>query len=195
LPDNIFPIFYLIGLIVYSAIRVWYEMKYWQDRKSIFRTEGFITGLLIYLAPLAMLMPLLYMFTSWLDFANYDLPTWTGWVGTAIFALGLWLLWRSHADLGHNWSITTEIKKEQTLTTNGVFKYIRHPMYAAYWLWGIAQALLIQNWIAGLTYLAFFIPLYLLRVPREERMMLEQFGEEYRLYINRTGRIIPRPRR
>lgn len=195
MPDNIFPIFYLIGLIVYSALRVCYEMKYLRERKSIFRTEGIIMGLLVYLALLAMFMPLLYIFTSYLNFANYILPTWTGWAGTAIFTLGILLLWKSHADLGRNWSITTEIKKEHTLITNGVFRYIRHPMYAAYWLWGIAQTLLIQNWIAGLTYLAFFIPLYLLRVPREERMMLEQFGEDYRLYINRTGRIIPRFRR
>jgi len=170
-------------------------MKYLRERKSIFRTEGIIMGLLVYLALLAMFMPLLYIFTSYLNFANYILPTWTGWAGTAIFTLGILLLWKSHADLGRNWSITTEIKKEHTLITNGVFRYIRHPMYAAYWLWGIAQTLLIQNWIAGLTYLAFFIPLYLLRVPREERMMLEQFGEDYRLYINRTGRIIPRFRR
>jgi len=63
-------------------------------------------------------------------------------------------------------------------------------MYAAHWLWGIAQALLLQNWIAGLAFLASFIPLYLLLVPREEQMMLEYFGEEHRLYMNRTGRVI-----
>jgi len=65
-------------------------------------------------------------------------------------------------------------------------------MYAAHWLWGIAQALLLQNWIAGLAMLASFLPMYLHRVPREEQMKLEQFGEEYRLYMNRTGRLIPR---
>jgi protein-S-isoprenylcysteine O-methyltransferase Ste14 len=36
-----------------------------------------------------------------------------------------------------------------------------------------------------------FVPFYLLRVPKEEKMMLEQFGQEYRQYISRTGRIIP----
>jgi len=65
-------------------------------------------------------------------------------------------------------------------------------MYAAHLLWGIAQALLLQNWIAGLSMLVFFLPVYLYRVPHEEQMMLEHFGEEYRSYMNRTGRIIPR---
>jgi protein-S-isoprenylcysteine O-methyltransferase Ste14 len=34
--------------------------------------------------------------------------------------------------------------------------------------------------------------MYVLRVPREEQMMLEQFGEAYRMYMNQTGRVIPR---
>jgi len=33
--------------------------------------------------------------------------------------------------------------------------------------------------------------MYVLRVPREEQMMLEQFGEAYRVYMNQTGRVIP----
>jgi len=54
---------------------------------------------------------------------------------------------------------------------------------------------LLQNWIAGPSMLAVFLPFYLLRVPHEERMLLAHFGEEYRSYVNRTGRIIPRLRR
>jgi protein-S-isoprenylcysteine O-methyltransferase Ste14 len=65
-------------------------------------------------------------------------------------------------------------------------------MYASEWLWGIAQALLLQNWVAGWASLALFTPLYGWRMPREERMMLDRFGEEYRAYINRTSRVVPR---
>ena len=68
-------------------------------------------------------------------------------------------------------------------------------MYAAHWWWAIAQILLLQNWIAGLSLLVSFLPLYLVRVPREERMMLEQFGQEYRIYMSRTGRLFPRFRK
>ena len=190
--DNIFPVFYLIGLVVGSVTRAWYGKKYRQDRTAIFRREGIAVGLLASLWGLAILLPLVYMFMRWLDFAGYALPVWAGWVGAATFVIALWLLWRSHADLGRSWSVTVEIKERHALVTNGIFRYIRHPMYAAHGLWGIAQALLIQNWLAGLASLVVFLPLYLLRVSCEERMMLEQFGEEYRLYMNRTGRVIPR---
>jgi protein-S-isoprenylcysteine O-methyltransferase Ste14 len=68
-------------------------------------------------------------------------------------------------------------------------------MYAAHLLWAIAQGLLLENWLAGWTFLVVFVPLYLLRVPKEEQLMLERFGEHYRQYMNRTGRIIPRLRK
>jgi protein-S-isoprenylcysteine O-methyltransferase Ste14 len=55
----------------------------------------------------------------------------------------------------------------------------------------LGQALLLQNRIAGWASLVLFMPLYLLRVPREERMMLERFGDAYRDYMSRTGRIVP----
>ena len=156
------------------------------------RREGPVVLLLSLLWGIAILLPFLHMFSPWLRFADYHLPVWAGIIGIVIFAFSLWLLWRSHADLGRNWSITLEIQQKHSLVTHGVFSYIRHPMYAAHLLWGIAQGLLIQDWIAGLAALALLVPLCFLRVPREERMMLEQFGEEYQHYITRTGRIIPR---
>jgi protein-S-isoprenylcysteine O-methyltransferase Ste14 len=64
-------------------------------------------------------------------------------------------------------------------------------MYASTLLWGIAQALLLQNWIAGSGGLVSFLLLYLVRLPREELMMLDHFGDEYRAYWARTGRVLP----
>ena len=190
--ENLSPISYLTGLIVGSFIRAWYVRKYKQDRKAIFREEGFVVGILASLWGIAILLPLLYIFTRWLSFADFALPTWIGWVGVVTFTSALWLLWRSHADLGRNWRVTTEITDGHKLVTSGVFRYIRHPMYSAHFLWGIAQALLIHNWIAGLASLVVMLPMYLLRVRREEHMMLEQFGKQYRIYMKHTGRIIPR---
>jgi len=190
--ENLFPVSYLNALIVGSFIRAWYVRKYKQDRKAIFREEGIIVGLLASFWGVAILLPLLHIFTRWLGFADFDLPVWGGWFGVVTFTAALWLLWRSHTDLGRNWRVTTEITERHKLVTGGVFKYIRHPMYSAHFLWGIAQVLLIHNWIAGLASLIVMLPMYLLRVRREERMMLDEFGEQYRLYMKQTGRIFPR---
>ena len=189
--DGIFRVLFFVRVIAESAIRVVYTRRH-KLRGTAFRRERGLGGLVAALPSLGtFIIPLLYVLTSWLDFADYRLPTWAGWLGVAVFAASAWLLWRSHADLGLNWLPTLQIREGHALVTDGVFRHIRHPMYAAHWLWAIAQPLLLHNWIAGLSMAASMLPLYLVRVPQEERMMLDNFGEEYRLYMGRTGRVIP----
>ena len=193
--ESVFRVYFLIGLIANDLLFAVDARRMKQNRVIDDRKTGLEFPLSI-LAFLGMqVIPVLYVLTSWLDFADYHLSTWAGLVGAAIFTVALWLYWRSHADLGRNWSPLLQIKGGHSLVTHGVYQYIRHPIYAADWLWGIAQALLLQNWIGGLAALASMLPVYLFRVPREEQMMLEHFGEEYRLYMSRTGRVIPRLRR
>ncbi len=189
--DNIFEFIWLTGFVTGSVIRATHRRKI-KHSKITANHETRPDVLLLVLAGIGMIViPLFYLLTPWLEFADYYLPEWAGWIGTAIFVIALWLLWFAHSNLGHNWSAKLEIKEDHLLITKGVYRYIRHPMYAAHWLWGIVQVLLLKNWIAGLAFLVFFIPLYFLRVPLEEQMMLEHFGEEYRSYMKRTGRIIP----
>jgi protein-S-isoprenylcysteine O-methyltransferase Ste14 len=190
--DSIFEVIWLIGFIVGSVIRAVYARRPKKDEITVNRNTR-LERLLLFLSSLGLIvLPFFYVFSPWLDFADYHLPTWAGWFGVAIFAFALWLLWKSHVDLGRNFTPTLQLKEKHTLVTHGVFRYTRHPIYAAHGLWSIAQALLLQNWIAGLSMLVFFLPLYLVRVPNEEKMMLEHFGEEYRVYTDKTGRLIPR---
>ena len=187
-----FKIAYVVGLIVGSVIRGVYTKPYRKltvsdDRKSA------TDVLLLTLSSLGLfVLPVLYLVTSWFDFADYALPSWAGWMGVALFAAALWLLWRSHADLGRNWTPTLQVLEDHTLVTDGVFGVIRHPMYAAHLLWGLAQVLLLHNGIAGPSMLATMLPVYLYRAPREEQMMLDHFGEAYRAYVECTGRLLPR---
>lgn len=195
MPNRIFGFIFLGGLVATTAIRLPYGRRHRRPRVAQRRGEPVVVSLLMALWGLAQIAAVLRVLTPWLTFADYRMPTWTGVVGAAVYVAGLWLLWRSHTDLGRHWSPTLEIKDGHALATDGVYGLIRHPMYAAHWLWVIAQPLLLQNWIAGPPALAVFLPLYLLRVPREERMLLDHFGNAYRSYMNRTGRLIPRLRR
>ena len=111
--------------------------------------------------------------------------------GVACLAVGLWLFYRSHADLGTNWSITLEVREQHRLVTQGVYRRIRHPMYLALFVYSIGQAFAIPNWVAGPSYLVAFAILFALRVGAEERMMLERFGDAYAAYMARTKRLVP----
>lgn len=136
--------------------------------------------------------PLIYLFSDLIDFANYQLCIWSQVLGTMVFLPGLWLLWRSHSDLGANWSPTVERYAEHTLITEGVYTRIRHPMHTAHFLWGAAQCLLLGNWIAGPSLLVSFTALYLNRVGKEEALMHELFGKQYGEYTSRSGRLLPK---
>jgi protein-S-isoprenylcysteine O-methyltransferase Ste14 len=137
-------------------------------------------------------IPLIYVFSPWLDFANYHLPGWAGWVGVGILACGILVLRSAYARLGANWSPKLDVREGQHLVTEGIYSHIRHPIYAGMWLWSVSQPLVIQNWIAGWAMVIVFLPLYFVRVPREEAMLLGRFEERYREYVRRTGRIMPR---
>lgn len=180
-----------MGFITGFVIRKIYTVRY-RKSESIRKYKSIVDIILLSAAGLAMISPFFFIFTALLDFADYRLPGWLGWMGTAVFTMALLLLWRSHADLGRNWSAILQIKQEHSLVTNGVYRHIRHPMYAAHLLWAIAQGLLLQNWLAGWAFLVVIVPLCLIRIPKEENLMLEQFDEQYRQYISRTGSLIPR---
>jgi protein-S-isoprenylcysteine O-methyltransferase Ste14 len=104
------------------------------------------------------------------------------------------LFWRSHSDLGQNWSISLELRKGHQMVTRGVYGPVRHPMYAAILLWDIGQGLLIENWLAGWSALVTFVVMCVLRIPREEQMMCASFGDTYHVYMRKTGRLFPRLR-
>jgi protein-S-isoprenylcysteine O-methyltransferase Ste14 len=188
-------ILYFLALLAQVVIRIPHEQRRRKTRMAVERVYTLERALVSLLFVGIVFAPAIYASTSLLDRANYRLPPEAqrsvGGVGAMLMTLAIWLFWRSHADLGRNWSPSLQLREGHELVTEGVYRYVRHPMYASEWLWSIAQALLLQNWVAGWAGLALFTPLYVLRVPREEQMMLDRFGAEYRSYMNRTGRIVP----
>ena len=148
------------------------------------------TGLLV-LAWIGFFMPLIWLASPVFSFAEYPLRPGPLVAGVICLVIGLWLFYRSHADLGTNWSITLEVREQHQLITQGVYRRIRHPMYLALLLYSVGQALVITNWVAGPANLIAFAILLALRVRAEERMMFEGFGDEYAAYSARTKRLIP----
>jgi protein-S-isoprenylcysteine O-methyltransferase Ste14 len=183
---------YLVGLIVYIAIRGVFGGRTKSNEKLVSRVDiqdRVLVGV-VFLGNI--ILPLLYIFTPWLGFADDSFPWFVPWCGALLMLFGLWLFWRAHVDLGLNWSITLEMRQGHELIKRGVYRRIRHPMYTAIFLVALAQAFLLSNWLAGWGGFVSFGLLYLARVPREEKMMLDFFGEQYRSYMEETGRLFPK---
>jgi len=182
---------FLIGFVVYVVIRGIFKQRVKGYPMMIRRVDALEKALLLILIPGALLFPLVYLFTHWLAFADYRLPSMVHSFGLVLMIAALWLFWRSHVDLGLNWSQSLEIREGHQLVTHGVYQSVRHPMYASIWLWCMAQGLLLENWLAGWYALVAFGLMYLVRTPREERMMCEVFGQHYRDYMERLAGFCP----
>ena len=160
--------------------------------KVVKSRKGPLEILLLTLAWIGFFVPLIWVASPVLAFADYPLRPVPFIAGILCLALGLWLFGRSHADLGTNWSITLEVREKHQLVTQGIYRHVRHPMYLALLLYSVGQALALPNWVAGPSYGVTFALLFALRVGPEERMMLEEFGKDYEVYMARTKRLVPR---
>ncbi len=83
------------------------------------------------------------------------------------------------------------IKKSQKLVTGGPYQWVRHPMYSWFGLSGLATFLITANGLVGIVFLVYGLVAAWM-AGAEESNLIEQFGDEYRAYRQRTGRFLPR---
>jgi len=108
-------------------------------------------------------------------------------VMVAMVPLFYWLF----SSLGKNITPTVSIRKTHTLVTSGPYRWIRHPLYTFGSIWILAIAAAAANWFIFLLGILTFIPLAM-RTPLEEQQLLEKFGEDYRDYMQKTGKYLPK---
>ncbi len=181
-----------LGLLaVFLAIRGVYTRRM-RRAKAVSRADVGDRVLIVLVGLGQVFLPFVYAAKHVLAFADRPQPAACVALGAVSMVAGLWLFWRSHADLGDSWSITLELNADHRLVTQGLYRVVRHPMYASFLVLGLGQALLVANWIAGLSGIAALALLIVRRLPREEAMMIEQFGDEYRDYRRRVGAVVPR---
>lgn len=185
----------LLAMRVYFMIRVRISgERLLPDKGAVAREGGrgvFMVRVVGFIALLAFLV-MYFLGAAWIGAFSFPLPGWLRWAG---FALGLVsvLFWTwTQVTLDTQWSAQLQLTKGHHLVTRGPYARIRHPLYTAMLGWCAALSLLTANWI--------FVAVFLLligglvwRVPREEAMMIEAFGDDYRAYIQRTGRFFPKP--
>ena len=180
----------LVGTIAMIVIQA-PHMRRSVGIKVVKSRRGPLEVALMALVMVGLFLPLHWVRRSVPAFAEYPLGPTPFTAGILCLALGLWFLYRSHADLGTNWSSTLKVREKHQLVTQGVYCRIRHPMYLAFLLQAFGQALVVPNWVAGPSYVVAVVVVVALRVGPEERMMLEEFGTDYEAYMARTRRLVP----
>jgi protein-S-isoprenylcysteine O-methyltransferase Ste14 len=129
---------------------------------------------------------------GWITFANLPFPTVLRWMGVGMAILGFTLLQWAQITLGKSWSDTPRMMKEQALVTRGPYRMIRHPIYTAFLAILGSLLFISSNWLIGLCWIGMTSLEILSRIQYEETIMSEYFGEQYRDYVKKTGRLLPR---
>jgi protein-S-isoprenylcysteine O-methyltransferase Ste14 len=132
--------------------------------------------------------------TDWFPWASVSLATWARWIGVGFGGVVIGLMWWTMLALGSNYRGTVGLHPNHKLITHGPYRFARHPMNAVFPLASIVLFLMSANWVIGAGALVLIGTISIARAPVEERQLIERFGEEYRAYMQRTGRFFPRLR-
>ena len=186
----------LLGFNTFQKIlRLPFEVQFRKRQKNAVKVNQYdaLEKVLLYGLSIGLLFfPILWALTNWFLFA--ERPNSWGWFvsGVVVILFSLVVFWKTHHDLAENWSPTLMVMEEHHLVTTGIYRNVRHPMYLAELLFCVGQILLVPNWFVGSSALFFFLILIGVRIPREERLMIAEFGEAYLTYRKRTGSIFPK---
>lgn len=156
------------------------------------KEEGFLILSLRKILGLTMWLSMLVYFINpaWMSWSQLTLPFWIRWFGVTIMALCVPLFYWIFSSLGKNVTKTVAIREEHNLVIHGPYLWVRHPLYTAGFLFFVGLSLISANWFIFLLILLTFAIL-LMRTPIEETKLIERFGDEYREYMNETGRYFP----
>jgi len=193
--ETIFRILAAIILFIGMGISSYYRIKADKDtgekipRKvdgSAMMTIIKIGGLILWLSPLVYLIN-----PNWMNWSKIGLPESVRWLGVGIGILCVLGIYWLFSNIGSGITPTSATRKEHKLSTSGPYRWVRHPLYTVGSTLFISFGMIADNWfIAALGVLAFIG--MAARTPKEEANLIEKFGDEYREYMQRTGRYFPK---
>jgi protein-S-isoprenylcysteine O-methyltransferase Ste14 len=195
MPEYVFRIVGVLLYVPYAYIRKAWQRRlrtHLSEKPTIELAPGRERWLLGILGTLT--LPLIvWLVSPWVDFAHVaEVPEWARWVGAVAFAGGIECFRRTHVALAQNWTPVLEVREGDTLVTSGPYRLVRHPMYSSAYVINIGMSALSANWLVAVGLLVGLTLLYAVRVRDEEQLMIDAFGDEYRAYMDRTGRLVPK---
>jgi len=198
--ETLFRAIFFTTFIAVLAIRLYFGWKIrqrdessWSVEKEAVEREGMASIVLRLILFLWMMGTfILYVINpTWMHLFVVLLPIWMRWVGAGLAIVSLPLLVWVHVALGRHWSTNLQFKASHRLITTGPYRWVRHPMYTALFSFFAGLGLLSANGLI-LSLVVVAVIVISARIPKEEAMMVAQFGDVYQTYMQRTGRFLPR---
>jgi protein-S-isoprenylcysteine O-methyltransferase Ste14 len=191
--DQLFRLILLAGFLIFMPIGAYHRLKSRTGEKLDRRQEGLFILVSLRLGGLVGVAGLIAYFINpaCMAWAAVTLPVWLRWVGVGLaLTAGLLLVWMFRT-LGRNLTDTVVTRKQHTLVMIGPYRWVRHPLYTSAAMLTLASFLAAANWFFFVTGGVVFL-LLAIRTRKEEENLVARFGDDYRHYMQRTGRFVPR---
>ncbi|HSO12288.1 MAG TPA: isoprenylcysteine carboxylmethyltransferase family protein [Anaerolineales bacterium] len=193
--ENIFRI--VAALILFTGVGISIYFRHKADKetgeKISRKVDGTpmmlfirVGGLILWLSPLVYLVN-----PQWMAWSKAGVPDWFRWAGVGIGIPCVFGIYWLFSSIGSGITPTSATRKQHKLSTSGPYRWVRHPLYTVGSSFYISFGMMADNWfIAAMGILAFIA--MAIRTPKEEASLIEKFGDEYREYMKRTGRFLPK---
>ena len=191
--DQLFRLILLAEFIIFMPVGVYHRLRSRTGEKLDRRQEGLFILVALRLVGIVGFVGLIrYLINpAAMSWASVPLPAWLRWTGAGLgLVAGSLLVWMFRT-LGRNLTDTVVTRKQHTLVTTGPYRWVRHPFYTSAGLLVFASSLATANWFFFVMGSAMFV-LLVIRTCKEEENLIARFGDDYRNYMQRTGRFVPR---
>ena len=184
----------LLTMRVYFMVRVRRSGGRLMPDEAAIQREGsrgaYILRVILFFA-LMIFLVMYFLGAKWVELFSFSCPGWLRWTGFAIGLVSVSFWTWTQFTLDTQWSAQLQLTTEHHLITRGPYAHMRHPLYTGMFGWSVALFLLTANWIF-VAVCALSILGLLWRIPKEEQMMIEAFGDEYKTYMQHTGKFFPK---
>lgn len=193
--DMIFRI--LAGMLFFTGVAIskYYRRKADQEsgEKITRDVDGNLMHPIIRIGGLVMwLSPLVYLIRpQWMAWSKLGIPDGYRWIGVALGILSTLSIYWLFRSIGTGITLTSATREDHVLATSGPYRWVRHPLYTTGAAFFLSFGLMADNWFIMLLGILSFV-LMAVRTPKEEANLIAKFGDEYREYMKRTGRFLPK---
>jgi protein-S-isoprenylcysteine O-methyltransferase Ste14 len=102
-------------------------------------------------------------------------------------SLRTWCIWI----LGEFFTTAVKTQEKQIIITTGAYSIVRHPSYLGTFLAAIGTSVFMHAWVAVVITTVVLFIVYYFRIRAEEEALVNEFGNEYRVYSTKTKKLIP----
>jgi len=193
--ENIFRILAALILFTGVGISIYFRRKADRDSGEKLSRSADGTPMMMFIRIFGLILwlsPLVYLINpAWMAWSKIGLPEWTRWFGVGLGLLCVAGIYWLFSSIGSGITPVSATRKEPKLSTNGIYRWVRHPLYSIGSTFIVSFGLIADIWLIILFGVLAFIAMAV-RTPKEEANLIEKFGDEYREYMKRTGRFLPK---